>query len=146
MEFFTFHEFEYSDTAKIKHINNVADDSVRRNLSILTDEVLDPARRAFGKPIKVNSGYRSKALNEAIGGSATSQHLTGCAADLDGGDRNDNRRLAKLIVELGLPFDQLIDEKNYAWVHVSHNPGGPQRGEILRITNNKTKHITAEEL
>ena len=146
MEFFTFREFEYSDTANANKINNVASKSVRENLRILTDEVLDPARRAFGKPIRVNSGYRCKKLNSIIGGSANSQHLTGCAADLDGGDRDDNRRLAKLIVELGLPFDQLIDEKNFSWVHVSHNPDGPQRGEILRITNNETKHITAEEL
>ena len=146
MEFFTFRELEYSDTANANKINNVASKSVRENLRILTDEVLDPARRAFGKPIRVNSGYRCKKLNSIIGGSAKSQHLTGCAADLDGGDRDDNRRLAKLIVELGLPFDQLIDEKNFSWVHVSHNPDGPQRGEILRITNNETKHITAEEL
>ena len=146
MEFFTFRELEYSDTANANKINNVASKSVRENLRILTDEVLDPARRAFGKPIRVNSGYRCKKLNSIIGGSANSQHLTGCAADLDGGDRDDNRRLAKLIVELGLPFDQLIDEKNFSWVHVSHNPDGPQRGEILRITNNETKHITAEEL
>ena len=146
MEFFSFGEFEHSDVARVKGIKNVANDTVRRNLEVLTDQVLDPARRAFGKAIKVNSGYRCERLNKAVGGSAKSQHLTGCAADLDGGDQDDNRRLAKLIVELGLPFDQLIDEKDYAWVHVSHNPDGPQRGEILRITNHKTIHITADQL
>lgn len=146
MEFFTFGEFEHSDMAKAHKISNVADDTVRHNLQVLTDTVLDPARRAFGKAIRVNSGYRCAELNKVVGGSAKSQHLTGCAADIDGGTRKDNRRLAKLIVELGLPFDQLIDEKNYAWVHVSHNPDGPQRGEILRIANSKTQHITADQL
>ena len=146
MEFFTFGEFEHSDTARVNKISNIAGQSVRENLTALTEQVLDPARRAFGKPLRVNSGYRCEALNRVVGGSAKSQHLTGCAADLDAGSRTENRRLARLIVELGLPFDQLIDEKNYAWVHVSHNPGGPQRGDILRITNRRTIHITADQL
>lgn len=146
MQYFTIGELERSATARRKGIKNIAPEDARENMRILTERVLDPARKAFGRAVYVNSGYRCPALNRAVNGSPTSQHLTGCAADLRTNVPGGNRRLAKLIVALDLPFDQLIDEKNYSWVHVSHNPHGPQRREILRIARGVTKHISADEL
>ena len=94
--------------------------------------VLDPLREAYGKPIQVNSGFRCLALNKAVKGSATSDHMTGRAADITGGSPKENKRLFYLIQELGLPFDQLIDEKNFSWVHVSYRKEG-NRKQILAL-------------
>ena len=88
------------------------------------------------KPIFISSGYRSKALNEAIGGSKTSQHSKGEAIDIDMDYRNgpENEDIFHYIRE-NLPFDQLIWEfgtdSRPDWVHVSYKKGGPQRGQIL---------------
>ena len=75
-----------------------------------------------------------------------SQHLTGEAADITTGSVAENRKLAKLIVDLKLPFDQLIDEANYAWVHVSHKKNGGNRGQILRMRGGKYTVIKADQL
>lgn len=99
----------------------------------LVTTVLDPARAAFKRPIKVNSGYRSPAVNAAVGGAKNSQHLclNGCAAaDITAGDKINNKILFDLIIKLGLPFDQIISEKDYTWIHVSHSTLN-NRGQIL---------------
>ena len=72
--------------------------------------------------------------------------MTGCAADLQTGSKEGNRQLARLLAESGLPFDQLIDEHGYSWIHVSYNPSEYQRRQILRITEKGAKVIKAEEL
>lgn len=90
------------------------------NLSLLCEKVLDPMRVMWKKPIHVNSGYRSPEVNKAIGGVQTSQHLSGMAADITAGDKESNRALFEMIIKSGLTFDQLIDEKGYAWLHISY--------------------------
>ena len=80
----------------------------------LVDNVLDPLREWYGKPITVNSGYRCPELNVAVKGSKTSQHMKGEAADIDTGDRQQNKLLFEYIRK-NLPYDQLIDESNFAW-------------------------------
>ncbi len=102
---------------------------MRANLTALASNVLDPLREAYGKPIVVTSGYRSEKLNRAVGGVKNSQHLTGCAADIRSVADTvaENRRLFNLIQQLRLPFDQLIDEHGYDWIHVSHVPGANRR-------------------
>ncbi len=102
------------------------------NLDTLVDKVLDPLREAYGKPIKVNSGYRCPKLNKAVGGSATSQHMTGQAADITAGSKAENRKLFDLVRSLKLPFDQLIWEHGGAWVHVSYGPRN--RRQVLSIS------------
>ena len=73
-------------------------------------------------------------LNALVGGSPASDHMTGCAADIQGTPRTpeENRKLFTLIQELKLPFDQLIDEKGMSWVHVSHRAKG-NRGQVLKM-------------
>ena len=129
--FFSIDELCKSDTALKMGIGNVPTVKVKDNLTALVDNVLDPLRAAYGKPIMVNSGYRSPLLNKAVGGAATSQHLTGEAADISVGSREGNKRLFDLARELELPFDQLIDEKNFAWVHISY--GARNRRQVLRL-------------
>lgn len=131
MKHFTIDELCRSDTARSRGIDNTPTEEVTRNLEALVDNVLDPLREWYGKPIYVNSGYRCPALNKAVGGVANSQHLTGQAADIDVNDRSENRRLMKHI-EDNLDFDQLIWENGGAWVHVSYRPGGRNRRQVLR--------------
>ena len=131
MKYFTIEELCRSETARIRGIDNTPTEEVRKNLMALVDNVLDPLREWYGKPIYVNSGYRCPALNKAVGGVANSQHLTGQAADIDVNDRAENRRLMKHI-EDSLDFDQLIWENGGAWVHVSYRPDSRNRRQVLR--------------
>lgn len=147
MDYFCYEELIYSETALKKRIRNKTSKTIESNLQRLVDTVLDPLRKAYGKPIIVNSGYRCAALNKAVGGASTSQHTTGCAADIDAGSVAANRELARLIVSLNLPYDQLIDEKDYAWVHVSVAAvGKAPRKEILRYNGRSYQSITANQL
>ena len=87
------------------------------NFQLLVTNVLDPLRELYGKPIKVNSGFRSLLVNKKVKGAVNSDHLYGFAADLD---CENNALLFKLIRD-NFTFRQLINEYNYSWVHVSYN-------------------------
>ena len=123
---------ERSDTAVRYAIDNTIPESLKNNVARLVDNVLDPLREAWGRPLTVSSGYRCPALNKAVGGSATSHHLRGMAADITTGNNADNRRLFQLIINLGLPFTQLIDERDFSWVHVSYDPENVKR-QVLKL-------------
>lgn len=96
------------------------------------DYCLDPIRELWGKPIGVNSGYRSPELNRAVGGKTTSQHQRGEAADITTGSVEGNRKLFELIQASGIEFDQLIDENGYKWLHVSYVSRG-NRKQVLHL-------------
>lgn len=132
MKYFTIDELCHSDTAKSKGIDNTPSEEVKKNLEALIENVLDPLREAYGKPIYINSGYRCSELNKAVGGVSTSEHQSGRAADIDTHDYEENKKLFKLIQELNLPFRQLIDESNLSWVHVSYNPNDIKR-QVLKL-------------
>lgn len=132
MKHFSFQEFERSETAYRHGIDNTAPEEARRNIAVLVDRVLDPLREAWGKPLTVTSGYRCPELNPIVGGEKTSHHLRGMAADISTGNRVENRRLFQLVLDLKLPFTQLIDEKNFAWVHISLDPADVKR-QVLRL-------------
>lgn len=132
MKHFSFQEFERSETAYRHGIDNTAPEGARRNIAVLVDRVLDPLREAWGKPLTVTSGYRCQELNRIVGGARASHHLRGMAADISTGNRVENRRLFQLVLDLGLPFTQLIDEKNFAWVHISLDPADVKR-QVLRL-------------
>jgi len=135
MKYFTIEELTKSDTATRRGIDNTPTEEAKRNLTTLVDKVLDPLRTAWGAPIVVNSGYRCPALNEAVGGSKTSDHMTGRAADIEAADRTaaSNARLFALAQSLGISFDQLIDESNMSWVHVSYRSEAENRKQILKL-------------
>lgn len=133
-KYFTIPELCKSDTAVQRGIDNTPTAEIEQNLTELIDKLLDPVRELFGGPITVNSGYRCEQLNKAVGGSKTSSHRTGCAADITVGSFSDNVRLFNLILSSGLTFDQLIDEYNYSWIHVSYKPDGTNRQQILHLS------------
>ena len=133
MKHFTMNEMTRSATAKRYGIDNTPDAEAKGNLKALVEKILDPLREAWGAPIIVDSGYRCPRLNKIVKGSANSQHLLGQAADIHTvSDRPaDNKRLFDLIRQLKLPFDQLIDEYGYNWIHVSYGPRN--RRNILHL-------------
>ena len=137
MKYFTLEELCRSETAAARNIDNTPDAAACQRLQTLVTQLLDPIRAAWGSPITVNSGYRSPALNSAVGGVPTSQHVKGEAADITVGSTADNKRLFDKIVELQkagrIAFDQLIDEKNYSWVHVSYKRDGNNRKQTLKL-------------
>ena len=120
---FSIEEMYASDTAKRLGINNKPSTQQMINLVYLCAYVLEPLRVAMGEPIKIGSGFRSQALNKAVGGVYNSQHLKGQAADLCiDGDIKKGKKWFNYIKDY-LPFDQLIWEHNPKtgsyWVHVS---------------------------
>jgi zinc D-Ala-D-Ala carboxypeptidase len=120
-----------SESAKRNGISNMPTPDHIENFKILATKVFEPIREHFGVPIRISSGYRSAELNKCIGGSATSQHSTGEAIDIDqDGTTITNKQVFDYIKD-NLSFDQLINEFNYAWVHVSYKANGKQRGETL---------------
>lgn len=99
---------------------NVPNRTERAALLALAEHVLQPLRDAIGKPVYISSAFRSAAVNRAVGGVAGSQHRKGQAADIHV-EGMSSMALARRIVALGLPFDQLIEEFGQ-WVHVSYGP------------------------
>ena len=130
MKHFRIEEFEASPTAESMGIDNTMPTEARRAVERLVEAVLDPLREEFAMPIYVNSGYRSAALNAAVGGVANSQHRRGEAADITSGTREGNMRLWRLLRKMRLPVDHAINEHNYAWIHVSHR-AQHNRGEFI---------------
>lgn len=135
---FTVNELCKSATALRKGINNTPSKSVEANLNKLINNVLQPIRDVYGKPIIVDSGYRCPRLNDLVKGSKTSQHLIGEAADIRSTSDSikDNKELfdviKTLIKEKKIEVGQLINEYNYNWVHVSL-PNKKHKNEILAI-------------
>lgn len=130
---FTLSELTRSETAENKHIDNTPSQEVVDNLRALCRNVLEPARVAFGSPIYITSGYRCPALNKAVGGKPTSQHLRGEAADLQVKGVRNLKRLYNAIKEHGV-FDQLLYETNKSgakWIHVSYTSYGRNRRQAI---------------
>ena len=125
MKWFSMNEFEC-------HCGCRMPDSARANIVALVEQVLDPARERYGKPVCVNSGYRCARHNAAVGGVANSQHLRGEAADIC---CSDNERLSKIIEENGR-YDQLIRYMGpggkIRFIHVSWKRNGVNRKQVLR--------------
>lgn len=140
---FTLNELIRSSRASELGIDNTPSEYVLNNLIQICTHVLEPVRANFGRPVIVNSGYRCLALNSAINGSRTSQHMTGQAVDFEI-DGVANYDLAVWVSE-NLSFDQLILENyvsgkpNSGWVHCSLKKDG-NRMQILTI-NGKNKQI-----
>ena len=128
-EHFHLGEFVRSDTAARLGIRNVAPPEASRRLHMLALRVLEPLRKVVGAPIHVSSGYRSAALNDAIGGSPTSQHIRGEAVDIWTGAM-DAADLHALVVATVPEWDQLYLHRGQNFVHVSYRTGG-NRKQVL---------------
>lgn len=132
-KYFSISEMIRSETAAVRRIDNTPSHDVTRRLNALMDDCLDPVRKLWGRPIGVNSGYRSLALNAAVGGAASSQHMKGEAADITTGSVADNLQLFERIAASAIPFDQLIDENRGRWIHISYRADGKNRRQVLHL-------------
>lgn len=96
-KYFTVAEMVKSETADRRGIDNRLPKALICNVNGLIDNVLDPLREAYGKPITVTSGYRCEALNKAVGGSKTSEHMKGMAADIVGtpNTKSENKKIGR---------------------------------------------------
>lgn len=131
---FSLHELTKSETALRMGFDNTPDEETTENLRLLCEKVLQPVRDHYGKGVKVNSGYRSPESNAAVGGSKTSDHCKGMAADIEiPGVANAD--LAQWIMD-NLEYTQLILEfytpgiPDSGWVHVSYNPADLRKQEL----------------
>jgi hypothetical protein len=131
-----------SATAQRKGIYNTPNGTELENMQTLASEIFEPIREALGnKPLRITSFFRSRALNEAIGGSSTSQHCKGQAMDIDADYSHTSNKAI---------FDQLIwefgDNLNPDWIHVSYKNEVDNRNQILKAVrvNGKTKYINYE--
>jgi hypothetical protein len=124
-----------SQTAIRKKIDNTPNELVIENLKHIAINIFQKVREHFGEPIRLSSGYRSLALNKAVGGSKSSQHVTGEALDIQGTNGLTNSQIFYYIKD-NLNFDQLIweygDEDEPAWVHVSLRKKG-NRNQFFAI-------------
>ena len=137
-----------SETAKRRGIINTPTAEHLENFKLLADNLFEKIRAHFGVPIHISSGYRSKELNDAIGGSKTSQHSKGQAIDIDMDGSSSGVTNADVYnyIEENLDFDQLIWEfgtdKNPDWVHVSYTNGKNRKQKLKAVrTNGKTSYV-----
>lgn len=122
-------------TEKELRIEN-APEQVKKNMAVLVEKVLDPLREKIGA-IRINSGYRTPAYNKQIGGSPTSQHITGQAADIFPIDKDIDNVFSIIIREF--KYDQVILERNNAgarWIHISYNIAGNRQKAMTAIVVN----------
>ncbi len=127
-------EMVRSETADSKHLDNTPQQEVIDAMQRLAQEVLQPIRAHFDKPLHISSGYRCQELNKAIGGSKTSQHCFGEAADISVAGTGISELMAWIVNDSGLPFDQVILEPS--WVHISYTVRHELRYEsMVKVPN-----------
>lgn len=141
-EHFTLEELIVSPTAKRLGLPNTPSPEHIANMKYVCEKILEPVRAHFGKPVQINSSYRSPAVNKAVGGSATSQHSNGEAVDFEI-PGIPNKQLADWVAD-NLEFDQVIlefynakDGANSGWVHASIKRNGQNRKQRLIASKSK---------
>jgi zinc D-Ala-D-Ala carboxypeptidase len=128
---FVLSEIIRSSTAKRLNINNEPSKKHLQNLSLLITNLIQPMRDAIG-PIRISSGYRNPALNRAIGGSHKSQHCKGEALDIQFWKEGKmcNKEIYDYILDSNMEFDQMINEFDFSWIHISLKKKG-NRKQVL---------------
>ncbi len=129
-EHISFEEAVLSPTAIRNGIDNMPNDQELHNMKLVAEHCFEPLRKMWGKPIKINSFFRSQKLNQLVGGSPSSSHTKGQAIDITTGSKAENKKLFELAKTLD--FDQLINEYDYLWLHISFKATG-NRKQILVI-------------
>ena len=126
----SYKEATQSDTAIRMGINNKPDSDVLTAMEAVAKYCFEPLREWYGKPIRINSFYRSPELNKAVKGSKTSQHVLGEAIDIDAGSKEENEKLFNW-AKANLVFDQLINEYDFSWVHISFSTKGNRNQTLI---------------
>lgn len=127
----SYEEATVSATAIRAKIDNTPPADVLDNMKHVAEQLFEPLREWYGKPIRINSFYRSPKLNKLVKGSPTSQHVKGEAIDISAGSKSENEKLFNYIKD-NLVFDQVINEYDFTWVHISLKKTG-NRKQVLKI-------------
>lgn len=129
-EHFTLEELTFSQTATRKGINNEPSSAVKRNLQTLAEH-LEKVRGILLAPLNISSGYRSYELNKAVGGSPTSSHMDGFAADFTAPIFGDPEAIVRTLKRAGVQCDQCIMEGK--WVHISFAPAMRNQYKVAKF-------------
>jgi zinc D-Ala-D-Ala carboxypeptidase len=137
-ENFSLEELTASSVAARNGLDNTPNATEIANL-VRTAELLEQVRKLINKPITVNSAFRSKAVNDAVGSKDTSQHRIGCAADIKVSGMTP-REVVEACIKANIPFDQIIEEFG-SWTHISvpDSPSRPPRRQALTIDRQGTR-------
>jgi zinc D-Ala-D-Ala carboxypeptidase len=128
----TLQEATDSPTALRMGIKNAPNELELESMKFVAENLFEPIREWYDKPIKINSFYRCLALNKAVKGSLTSGHVLGNSIDISGGNKVENKKIFDFIKTSGLFYDQVINEYDYTWIHISLKKTG-NRQQILVI-------------
>ena len=144
---FVLSEITRSNTAKRLGISNEPSKKHLASMQVLITELIQPMRDALG-PIRISSGYRSPQLNQAIGGSTRSQHSKAQALDLQYWKKGkmDNEVIYKWVLKSDLEFDQMINEFDFSWIHISFVEGKNRKQVLEAYKDNEgyTKYRYAD--
>ena len=121
-----------SQTALRLGINNEPNEVELDAMKYVAENLFETIREWYDKPIIVSSFYRCLALNKAVNGSKTSGHVLGNSIDISAGTKAENKKIFEFIKTSGLNFDQVINEYNFTWIHISLKKTG-NRKQILVI-------------
>lgn len=127
----TYLEATKSATAIRYKVKNEPNAQELSNMKLVAEKCFEPLREWYGKPIKVNSFFRCDKLNTLVKGSKTSQHVEGKAIDMDAGSKQENKKIFEWC-KANLVFDQIINEYDYSWIHISYN-ASKNRNQILIV-------------
>jgi len=130
-EHITLEEATLSPTSLRLGIKNIPNADELRAMVTVANSCFEPLRKWYGKPIKVNSFFRNFELNKAVHGATNSQHSKGEAIDISGGNKEENKKIFDWC-KANLVYDQLINEYDYSWVHISFRVGN-NRNQTLTI-------------
>lgn len=149
-ENFTLEEMYRSETAERRRIDNRPSKDIEANLEYLVKNVLQPLRDHYGVPIRVTSGYRSPALNRAIGGASSSWHSHGCAADIQIPSGKVPLKEVFEYIYSNLPYTELIAEGidrngRVSWVHVALVKGREAKNNLDPAGRLCTKYMKTSE-
>jgi hypothetical protein len=128
----TLQEATESATALRMGIKNTPNEAELDAMKYVAENLFEPIREWYDKPIKINSFFRCLALNKAVKGSVTSGHVLGNSIDISGGNKVENKKIFDFIKLSGLDYDQVINEYNFTWIHISLKKTG-NRKQVLKI-------------
>jgi hypothetical protein len=121
-----------SPTALRLGIKNMPNEEELETMKYVAEHLFEPIREWYDKPIRINSFYRCRELNKAVKGSLTSGHVLGDSIDITGGNKVENKKIFDFIKNSGLEYNQIINEYDYTWVHISLKKSGNKK-QILVI-------------
>lgn len=126
-------EATHSAKAVENKVSNIPTEVELEAMQLVAEKLFEPLREWYNKPIKVNSFYRNKETNKLVKGAKNSNHLRGQAIDITAGSKTENKKLFDWCIKNFTDFDEIINEYDYTWIHISYKSVG-NRKKIIAIS------------